>query len=230
MAGKSVLIVDDDAEIRASLARALRADGIEPREAASGEEALAMFAADPADLVILDIRMPPGMDGLEVCRRLRATSEVPLIFLSEVDGNDDQVMGIELGAWDYVSKEDFSPILLRAKIRNFLQLRKAPQGQPAAGRGDLEFDEMARTFRWRGNLLQLTATQTGLLEALARWPNKVWSRSALNDAVHPDVTIQPKTIDSHIAGIRKILRALDVPRGTVILTRPGIGYQLGHCK
>ncbi|MEE3330925.1 MAG: response regulator transcription factor [Myxococcota bacterium] len=237
VSGKKVLIIDDEPQIRASIAQALRMDGIRPLEAESGEEGLAMIAAEPPDFVVLDIDMPPGIDGFETCRRIRAGqagADVPLLFLSRLDGTEEQLMGHELGAYDYVSKEQFSSLVLRAKLRNFLRLAE-PSGKVEKLRhGRLAFDGEAQAFSWDEKGLDLTTSQLLLLRALLRHPAKVFSRDELIDAVHPKehgaVVTTEKTIDSHVAGIRRALKRLGVERGTVIRSRAGLGYELGECR
>lgn len=232
---RTVLVVDDDPHIRQLLVFALGKAGLASHEAADGEAALAMIAACPPDLVILDINMP-RMDGLEVCRRVRATSSVPILFLSSRDDEIDRVLGIELGADDYVVKP-FSPREVVARTQAILR-RAAGGGASAAApaeaaralvtHGCLALDTESWRVRWDGREVVLTVTEFAMLRALAARPGKVFSRDELIDRLHgPGFAVTDRTIDSHIRNIRaKFAR---VGGAGLIETRAGIGYALGPC-
>ena len=230
---RTILVVDDDPHIRQLLVFALGKAGLASHEAENGEEALAMIAACPPDLVILDINMP-RMDGLEVCRRLRATSSVPILFLSSRDDEIDRVLGIELGADDYVVKP-FSPREVVARTQAIL--RRAGGGAAVAPTEDagalithgcLTLDPESWCAHWGGREVALTVTEFAMLRALAARPGKVFGRDALIDRLHgPGFAVTDRTIDSHIRNIRAKFSA--VGGKNLIETRAGIGYALGAC-
>ncbi len=230
---RTILVVDDDPHIRQLLVFALGKAGMATHEAADGEEAVAMIAACPPDLVILDINMP-RMDGLEVCRRVRATSAVPILFLSSRDDEIDRVLGIELGADDYVVKP-FSPREVVARTQAIL--RRAGVAAPAAAAQSstaviahncLLLDGESWRASWDGVDVALTVTEFTMLQTLASRPGKVFSRDAIIDRLHgPGFAVTDRTIDSHIRNLRAKFAA--VGADTLIETRPGIGYALGPC-
>jgi two-component system, OmpR family, response regulator len=230
---RTILVVDDDPHIRQLLVFALGKAGLASHEAADGEEALAMIAACPPDLVILDINMP-RMDGLEVCRRVRATSSVPVLFLSSRDDEIDRVLGIELGADDYVVKP-FSPREVVARTQAILRRASgAAAAAPATDsasvtHGCLTLDPESWRAHWEGQEVALTVTEFAMLRALAARPGKVFSRDALIDRLHgPGFAVTDRTIDSHIRNIRAKFAA--VGAAGLIETRAGIGYALGPCE
>ena len=226
----TILVVDDDPHIRQLLAFALSKAGMTPVEAADGEAALRCVAEQPPSLVILDINMP-RMDGLEVCRRIRAQGELPILFLSSRDEEIDRVLGIELGADDYVVKP-FSPREVTARVAAILR-RSAPRAAPAeAGqvtRGRLTLDPDGWKARWDGDEVPLTVSEFSLLRALAGTPSKVFTRDALIDQLHgPGFAITDRTIDSHVRNLRGKFAALG--GHDVVETRAGVGYRLGPCQ
>jgi two-component system, OmpR family, response regulator len=227
----SILIVDDDPHIRQLLAFALSKAGHATREAEDGEQALASVAAEAPDLVVLDINMP-RMDGLEVCRRLRAQSELPILFLSSRDDEIDRVLGIELGADDYVVKP-FSPREVVARVGAILRRSAGKPGPETNGaaltRGRLALDTDGWRARWDGADIPLTVTEFEILKVLASTPAKVFSRDAIIDRLHgPGFAITDRTIDSHVRNLRGKFAA--VGGHDVIETRAGVGYQLGACS
>ena len=227
---RTVLVVDDDPHIRALLVFAFEKAGMAVREAADGEEALASVARAAPDLVVLDINMP-RMDGLEVCRRLRATSEVPVLFLSSRDEEFDRVLGIELGADDYVVKP-FSPREVVARANAILR-RSAPRAAPvesAATRshGHLTLDAEGWTAHWAGTEVPLTVSEFNLLKALASAQGRILSRDQLIDQIHgPGFAITDRTIDSHIRNLRR--KFAEGGGHDVVETKAGVGYRLGAC-
>lgn len=227
---RTILIADDDPHIRELLAFALGKAGLDCAEAGDGEEALAKAAAIKPDLVLLDINMP-RMDGLEVCRRLRAEGDLPILFLSSRDDEIDRVLGIELGADDYVVKP-FSPREVVARVMAILRRsgarppQLAPQGQQQVG--DLTLDHEGWRALWRGTEISLTVTEFTLLKTLATMPSRVFSRDAMIDHLHgPGFAITDRTIDSHIRNLRAKFGALG--GHDLIETRAGVGYRLGPC-
>jgi len=229
---RRVLLVDDDPHIRQLLAFAFDKAGMEVVEAGDGEEALAEVARQAPDLVVLDINMP-RMDGLEVCRRLRAQGEVPVLFLSSRDDEFDRVLGIELGADDYVVKP-FSPREVVARA-NAIMRRSAPREAapvPAAeaqAKGLLSLDTEGWIARWDGAEVALTVSEFNLIRALAGAPGRILSRDQLIDQLHgPGFAITDRTIDSHIRNLRR--KFAEAGGHDVIETRAGVGYKLGPCS
>jgi two-component system OmpR family response regulator len=229
---RRILIVDDDPHIREVLKFAFAKSGVETAEAGDGEEALALIGRNPPDLVVLDINMP-RMDGLEVCRRLRATSDLPILFLSSRDDELDRVLGIELGADDYVVKP-FSPREVVARAQAILR-RSARDGAPTAtaaqplGRGGLSLDIDGWAAQWQGADVVLTVTEFTLLRTLAGAPTRFFSRDELIDRLHgPGFAITDRTIDSHVRNLRR--KFADAGCDTLVETRAGVGYRLGPCS
>ena len=227
---RTILIADDDPHIRQLLVFALAKAGLETIEAEDGEGALAQIASHSPDLVILDINMP-RMDGIEVCRRLRAQGDLPILFLSSRDDEIDRVLGIELGADDYVTKP-FSPREVVARALAILR-RTAARPPAVATAGDIRHGRLTlETEGWRaiwaGEEIVLTATEFALLRTLAAMPSKVFGRDALIDRIHgPGFAVTDRTIDSHVRNLRaKFAKA---GGHDVIETRAGIGYRLGAC-
>ena len=226
---RTVLVVDDDPHIRQLLIFALNKAGLDTLEAEDGEAALVTVAEHEPDLVVLDINMP-RMDGLEVCRRLRASGDTPVLFLSSRDDEIDRVVGIELGADDYVVKP-FSPREVVARVQAVLRRTGArpPAVTSAAIRhGALTLDLDGWRAQWAGEAVTLTLTEFSILRTLAAHPAKVFSRDAIIDRLHgPGFAITDRTIDSHIRNLRAKFASLGAT--DLIETRAGIGYRLGGC-
>ena len=228
---RTILIVDDDPHIRQLLVFALAKAGLDTIEAEDGEAALAIAAAHAPDLIVLDITMP-RMDGIEACRRLRAAGDVPILFLSSRDDEIDRILGIELGADDYVTKP-FSPREVVARIMAILR-RVAARPPAVAGiaaalsHGRLTLDPDGWQAGWAGVPVPLTATEFGILRTLMAMPSRVFGRDAIIDRLHgPGFAVTDRTIDSHVRNLRaKFAR---VGGSDVIETRAGIGYRLGAC-
>lgn len=227
-----ILVVDDDPHIRELLAFALGKAGMIAREAADGEAALAAIAADPPDLVVLDINMP-RLDGLELCRRLRGSggpaAGVPILFLSSRDDEIDRIVGIEIGGDDYVVKP-FSPREVVARVGAILKRGRAapPATQQRVAHGRLALDRDGWEARWDGAPVPLTATEFQLLLLLAGAPSRVFSRDTIIDRLHgPGFAITDRTIDSHVRNLRAKFAAVGAT--DLIETRPGIGYRIGGC-
>jgi two-component system OmpR family response regulator len=224
-----ILIVDDDPHIRQLLAFALEKAGFIICEASDGEAALAMAAEAAPDLVVLDINMP-RMDGLEVCRRLRAEGDLPVLFLSSRDEEIDRVLGIELGADDYVVKP-FSPREVVARVGAILRRARGPgkaDPENRLARGRLSLDPDAWSAAWDGEELPLTVTEFGILRTLAAAPTKVFTRDAIIDRLRgPGFAITDRTVDSHVRNLRGKFAGLG--GHDVIETRAGVGYRLGAC-
>lgn len=225
-----VLVVDDDPHIRQLLVFALEKAGLSAREAEDGEAALAAVAQSQPDLVVLDINMPK-LDGLEVCRRLRAKGDLPILFLSSRDDEIDRVLGIELGGDDYVVKP-FSPREVVARVQAILRRARTPRPpvEPAAAlsHGHLTLDPDSWIARWGDVEAALTVTEFGILRILLGAPSRVFSRDAIIDRLHgPGFAITDRTIDSHVRNLRGKFAALG--GHDVVETRAGVGYRLGPC-
>ena len=221
---KTVLIVEDEQAIADSIAYALRTDGFTPRHVTLGEQALAVLRSETApQLVVLDIGLP-DMSGLEVCRRLRQFSEVPVIFLTARSDEIDRIVGLEIGADDYVTKP-FSPRELVARIRVILRRAGAGAGAaPAPARFELRAPEAKVLFH--GQPLDLTRYEYRLLKTLLEHPGHVLSRAQLMARVWsaaPD-TLE-RTVDAHVKSLRAKLRAIDA-QADPIHTHRGLGYSL----
>ncbi|WP_395396902.1 response regulator transcription factor [Novosphingobium sp. BL-8A] len=230
----TILLVDDDPHIRQLLVFAFGKAGLDTIEAADGEEALAQVERHTPDLVILDINMP-RMDGLEVCRRLRAKSEVPIFFLSSRDDEIDRVLGIELGGDDYVVKP-FSPREVVARSMAILRRTGARQAS-AIGEvetiavlrhGLLSLDPESWTVQWHGHDVGLTVTEFTILRTLLASPTRIFSRDQIIDRLRgPGFALTDRTIDSHVRNLRR--KFAEAGGSDVVETRAGIGYRLGHC-
>ena len=227
---RTVLVVDDDPHIRDLLTFALGKAGLATREAGDGEAALAAIAERAPDLVILDINMP-RMDGIEVCRRIRAQGQLPVLFLSSRDDEIDRILGIELGADDYVVKP-FSPREVVARVAAILRrvnLSPPPPPPGAVRIGRLSLDTEGWRSRWGDQEVALTTTEFGILKALAAAPQMVFTRDAIIDRIHgPGFALTDRTIDSHVRNLRAKFAAFGA--SDVIETRAGVGYQMGPCR
>lgn len=227
---QTIALVDDDRNILTSLAMTLEAEGYQVRTYTDGESALHGLAAKPVDLAVLDIKMP-RMDGLELLQRLRKQTALPVIFLTSKDEEVDELMGLRLGADDYITKP-FSQRLVIERIRALLRrnelARGEGSGQPAGGvlaRGSLALDENRHLCTWKGQPVQLTVTEFLLVKALAARPGIVKSRDQLIDAAYGEnIYVDDRTIDSHVKRIRKKFRAVDTGFAQ-IETLYGIGYR-----
>ncbi len=223
-----ILVVDDDPHIREVICFALGKAGYATRVARDGVEALARIAAEAPRLIVLDVGMP-AMDGLEVCRKVRKTSEVPILFLSARDEEIDRVLGLEIGGDDYVTKP-FSPRELVARVGIILR-RSVSQPAPAASilsQGGLSLDPQRYTAAFGSEPLTLTAIEFAILKAFVARPGFVFTRDQLMEAAYDGrIHVSDRTIDSHIRNIRAKLAAAGC--GEAIATVHGIGFRLGGC-
>ncbi|MEO5883228.1 MAG: two-component system response regulator CreB [Caldimonas sp.] len=229
-----ILIVEDEPGIADTLQYALRTDGFEPAWCATGEEALARIASEPPALVILDVGLPDA-SGFEVFKRIRATSEVPVVFLTARSDEIDRVVGLELGADDYVAKP-FSPRELVARVRGVLR-RTAKGTTPAAAPAStgsnaavaaIAVDEGRMQIRYHGRLLELSRYEYGLLKTLASRPGHVFSRDALLERVWGnDTESMDRTVDAHVKTVRAKMKAI-APDEEPIRTHRGSGYSLAE--
>ena len=231
---RSIALVDDDRNILTTLSIALQAEGYATRVYSDGEAALKALTENPPDLAVFDIKMP-RMDGMELLRRLREQSNLPVIFLTSKDEEQDEAAGLAMGADDYISKP-FSQRLLLARIGAILRragpVGTADGGEPAGiadpgpviERGRLLMDPARHRVTWSGRPVSLTVTEFLILEALAQRPGVIKSRNQLMDAAYPDdVFVDDRTVDSHIKRLRRKFRAAD-PEFDAIETLYGAGY------
>ncbi len=226
----TIALVDDDRNILESVQMTLEQEGFIVRTYTDGESALQGLLAKPVDLAVLDIKMP-RMDGMEVLQKLRARSAMPVIFLTSKDDELDELMGLRLGADDYITKP-FSQRLLLERIRTLLRRNESSRaegsGAPPGGvitRGHLTLDETKHQCLWKGLDIQLTVTEFLLVKTLAARPGMVKSRDQLIDAAYGEsVYVDDRTIDSHVKRLRKKFRACD-EEFDQIETLYGIGYR-----
>ena len=228
-----ITLIDDDENIVASVSLALESQGHTVKSYFDGASGLQALEKAPPDLAILDVKMP-RMDGMEVLRRLRQSSDLPVIILTSKDEEIDEILGFNLGADDYVHKP-FSQRLLLERVRAVLR-RARPEteeeaaqggqgGSKALKRGKLTLDPARHACFWDGRPVRLTVTEFLLLQALAQRPGFVKSRDNLMDAAYEDqVYVDDRTIDSHIKRMRKKFRAVD-PEFDAIETLYGVGYR-----
>jgi DNA-binding response OmpR family regulator len=223
----TILLVDDDEAVRKVLSFPLERDGFTVVQAADGEEALSRFDDRVVDLVVLDI-MLPKLDGLEVCKRLRAKSTVPIIMLTARDDELDKVLGLELGADDYITKP-FSIREFRSRVRALLRRAAVSRqfdedGEVISAQG-LTIDLARRVVEFGGNRVQLTYVEFELLRILASHPGRVYSRRMLLEALWGGADYrEPRTIDVHVRHLREKLEP-DPAEPEYILTVRGVGYR-----
>ncbi|QOZ74867.1 two-component system response regulator CreB [Bradyrhizobium sp. CCBAU 53351] len=227
-----ILIVDDEGHIREVIRVALKKAGMDVIEARDGKEALLRVAADKPDLIVLDIGMPE-FDGLDVCREVRKTSDVPILFLSARDEEIDRILGLEIGGDDYVTKP-FSPRELVARVNVILRRLSPRNGEVKAdastlSQGGLLIDPEQHVASFAGTPLKLTAIEFGILRAFLTRPTSVFNREQLMRAAYQlNIQVSDRTIDSHIRNIRAKLAAQDCE--SVIETIHGVGFKLGRCE
>ena len=233
----TIALVDDDRNILTSVSISLQAEGFATRVYTDGETALKALLDNPPDLAVFDIKMP-RMDGLELLRRLRERSQIPVIFLTSKDDEIDEALGLAMGADDYIAKP-FSQRLLIARIRAILRrvehvrqndgVRESVNDADGPSiRGRLTIDTARHKVLWDGEQVSLTVTEFLILDALSQRAGVVKSRNQLMDvAYQDDVFVDDRTIDSHIKRIRRKLRVVD-PAFDGIETLYGAGYRFGE--
>jgi len=226
-----IALVDDDRNILTSVSMTLEAEGFEVETYNDGQSALDAFTRRMPELAVLDIKMP-RMDGMDLLQRLRQKSAVPVIFLTSKDDEIDELMGLRMGADDYVRKP-FSQRLLVERIRSILRRQEAiasdagdaPEESQVMERGQLSMDPLRHAVKWKGLDVSLTVTEFLLLQALAQRPGFVKSRDQLMDVAYDEqVYVDDRTIDSHIKRLRKKMREVDNDF-SAIETLYGIGYR-----
>lgn len=229
MSTANILVVDDEKRIVEIVRAYLEREGYRVTAAYDGKAALAAVEKEKPDLVILDL-MLPEVSGWDVCRRLRASSSIPIIMLTARDDVTDKVVGLELGADDYVTKP-FDPKELVARVKAALRRANAgPPPKPSLTVGDLVIDREKRLVRRGENTIELTATEFDILTVMAENPGRVFSRMKLLDRVQGDAYEgYERTIDSHIKNLRKKIEP-DPNHPTHILTVHGVGYKAPEAK
>jgi two-component system response regulator ChvI len=226
----TIVLVDDERNILTSLGMALEAEGYYVRTYNDGVAALEALSEKPADLAILDIKMP-RMDGMELLRRLRPTTDMPVIFLTSRDEEIDELFGLKMGADDYIAKP-FSQRLVLERVKAVLRrfqpreaANPASEATRALERGKLRIDPERHTCHWDGRSVILTVTEFLILQALATRPGVVKTRDALMDAAYDDqVYVDDRTIDSHVKRLRKKFKQVD-DNFDEIQTLYGVGYR-----
>lgn len=230
----TIALVDDDRNILTSVSIALQAEGFTVRVYSDGASALKALLDNPPDLAVLDIKMP-RMDGMELLRRLREKSRLPVIFLTSKDDEIDEALGLAMGADDYIGKpfsqrlliERIRAVLRRTANRNDPDLVPEPEEQ-AMSRGRLTMYPAKHEVMWDGKDVSLTVTEFLILQALAQRPGFVKSRDQLMDAAYSDdVYVDDRTIDSHIKRLRKKFRTVDNDFKS-IETLYGVGYRFNE--
>ena len=222
-----ILLVDDEESVQTLLTYPLRKDGYEVVSALDGREALDRFTEERFDLVVLDI-MLPKLDGIEVCRRLRSRSQVPIIMLTAKDDEIDKVLGLEMGADDYITKP-FSVREFRSRVKAALRRAEMLSGRPGGDQpiraGDLEVDFERRAVTARGAAVRLTYVEFEILTTLAGAPGRVMTREMLLEQVWGDSAYRdPRTIDVHIRHLREKLER-DPRQPEYLFTVRGVGYR-----
>jgi two-component system, OmpR family, response regulator ChvI len=224
----TIALVDDDRNILTSVSMALEAEGFSVRCYTDGAEALKGLTAQPPDLAILDIKMP-RLDGMELLAQLRKDSSLPVILLTSKDDEIDEVLGLRMGADDYI-KKPFSQRLLVERIRALLRRDELTRGtggeaEPAIQRGELRLDPARHQCTWKGENVDLTVTEFLLLKSLALRPGHVKSRDQLMDSAYGEhIYVDDRTIDSHVKRLRKKFKTVD-SEFAQIETLYGVGYR-----
>ena len=232
---KTIALVDDDQNILASVSMSLEAEGFDVNTFTDGAKALEGLADHPVDLAILDIKMP-RMDGMELLNRIRRNSQMPVIFLTSKDDEVDELLGLRMGADDYIRKP-FSQRLLLERIRALLRRSEANTeqgkaesangggGEDTMTRGKLVLDSGRHLCTWNGEQVQLTVTEFLILRSLAERPGHVKNRDQLMDAAYGEhIYVDDRTIDSHIKRLRRKFKAAD-SEFAQIETLYGLGYR-----
>ena len=225
-----ILVIDDEPHIRDVICFALEREGMAASTARNGTEAMMAFRRGNVDLVVLDIGMP-DMDGLEVCRQIRRTSALPILFLSARDEEIDRILGFELGGDDYVTKP-FSPRELVARVKAILKRGNPAEATQGGGSGrlavgELTLDRGGRNVMFAGNPVSLTGLEFAILDALMSRPDMVFQRQQLMEAAYGANTyVADRTIDSHIRNIRAKLS--EVGGQGMIVTVHGVGFKLAR--
>ncbi len=228
-----ILVVDDDPHIREVISFALEKANMSVTLASDGKQALESYNQSAVDLIVLDINMPE-MDGLECCREIRKTSEVPILFLSSRDDEIDRILGLEIGGDDYVTKP-FSPRELVARVNVILKrsqsngVNNTSDAEIKLSYGRLQLDTEQHIIWWDDKEVALTATEFAMLLQLLKQPKRVFSREVIMDGAYQyNIHVSDRTIDSHIRHIRQ--KFVEVGCESIIETQHGVGYKLATCQ
>lgn len=221
-----ILVVDDDPRLRELVTIALERAGHSTLTAANGAQALTHALRESPDLIVLDIGLPE-MDGLEVCRRIRARSQTPILFLTARADEVDRIVGLELGADDYVTKP-FSPRELVARVNAILKRSAPPANARPLRHGTLDLDPARHLCTVSGTTVTLTAAEMALLARLMQHPDMVQTRAGLIEQVWPDTDIAERTLDSHLRNLRRKLAEAGAPEA--VETLHGIGIRMAPCR
>lgn len=226
MMNRHILVADDDLHIREVIRFALEKARMRVTLVEDGRQALEQVKLNNIDLIVLDINMPE-FDGLEVCKEIRKTSDIPILFLSSRDDEIDRILGLEIGGDDYVTKP-FSPRELVARINVILKRihhnNKTENVLPIFQHGKLTIYSEQHSVMWNNQTVNLTATEFAMLLLFVRQPNRVFSRDLIMSAAYNNIYISDRTIDSHIRHIRQ--KFAEVGCETLIETVHGVGYKL----
>ena len=231
----TIALVDDESSIRTSVSLALETEGFKVDVFHNGIEALEALETKPYDLGLFDIKMPK-MDGNELLEKVRSSKkddlkQMPIIFLTSKDQEQDEIIGLRMGAADYITKP-FSQKLLNERIRTVLRVyqnRKAPNTNVNTDlknlkKGNLELDDLKQLCYWKNEIVELTVAEFNLIKSLAKYPGVVKDRNQLMDTMYGDsIYVDDRTIDSHIKRLRKKFKSYD-PDFDQIRTRYGSGY------
>jgi two-component system, OmpR family, response regulator len=230
-----ILIADDDSHIRDVIRFSLEKSGAQVIAAKDGAETLRLFIAHRPDLLVLDVGMPE-LDGLDVCREIRKTSDVPILFLSARDEEIDRILGLEIGGDDYVTKP-FSPRELAARVKAILKRRQMPVMSPEPYRasvgqfqhGALQLDTVNHTLEFSDATINVTALEFSILKVFLAQKQRAFTRDQIIDAAYPpNIHVSERTVDSHIRNIRAKFSKTGCQ--SVIETVHGVGFRLGHCE
>ncbi|MGN7439133.1 MAG: response regulator transcription factor [Alcanivorax sp.] len=223
---RQILVVDDDPNIRDVVVFALEKANMDTAQASDGHQALGMVQGGEYDLIVLDINMPE-MDGLEACKALRKNSDIPILFLSSRDEEIDKIIGLELGADDYLTKP-FSPRELVARVRAILKRTYAIQKQEDTNIhicGALTINKTKHEAAWNGDIVSLTATEFSIISGMAQYPDRVFDRDQIMGMAYSASTyVSDRTVDSHIRNIRN--KFAQKGCDALITTLRGVGYKL----
>lgn len=221
-----ILVVEDEPAIANAVQFSLQQNGFDSVVAGLGSTALAALAQQPFALAILDVGLP-DMDGFELCKQLQKQCPIPVIFLTARNDEIDRVVGLEIGADDYVCKP-FSPRELMARVKIVLKRQQATPMANNRQMADFRWDEEARSIHWKGQALALTRYEYAILQLLLKAPSKIFSREEIMEKawVAPEHSLD-RTVDTHIKTLRAKLRLIDASQ-EVVITHRGIGYSLAH--
>jgi DNA-binding response OmpR family regulator len=220
-----ILLAEDDLKLAEVIVRYLHREGYVVTHVGDGREAIDSTRRESIDLVVLDL-MLPRVDGWDVCRILRAESTIPILILTAMSAEDDMLLGLDLGADDYMTKP-FSPPQLMARIRTLLRRTRRIESQPGAPivLGPLVIDALRHRVELSGTTLECTPAEFALLETMASRPGQVFSRTQLLESLHGHSHLTERTIDGHVKNLRRKIEA-DPQQPALLRTVFGVGYKM----